>query len=110
MSDHDADRADAALAEAVSIAEDISARFTEQWTANPLRPDVSVDLNVGGDDQPVFVFSVNVDLKDDLDAGEYPLDELQDLASVLRTQVADSSVNDWSWLVTVGTKAGATHT
>lgn len=109
MSAHDAELADAALTEAQTEAEGIAARFTDDSADNPLRPVVTVDLDVGGDEQPLFVFSVNVELDDDLDAGEYPLDELEELASSLRSQVAASTVSGWAWLVTVGTKAGASH-
>ena len=106
---HDAELADAALAEAQAEAEVIAARFTNEWAENPLSPKITVALDVGGDDRPLFVFSINVDLADDLDATEYPLDELQELASALRLQVAESAVYGWAWLVTVGTKAGAAH-
>jgi hypothetical protein len=106
---HDTAVTKASLADAQAEAAAIAARFTAERTENPLRPDVTVDLDVGGDDQPLFVFSVNVDLDDDLAASEYPLDELQELASALRSQVAESPVNGWASLVTVGTRAGAAH-
>ena len=106
---YDSDRGDAALAEVVSAAEEIAARCTQEWASNSLAPDVSVDLDIGGDDQPLFVFAVNVELADDLDSSEYPLDEIQELASALRGRVSGSMVAGWSWLVTVGTKASAAH-
>ena len=106
---HDAERADAALAEALAEAETIAVTFTDERSANPLHPAVSVDLDIGGDDQPLFVFSMNVEIADDLDANEYPLDEIQELSSALRARIASSSVDDWAWLVSPGTKAGAAH-
>lgn len=105
----DSELVDAALAEALTEAEKIAARFTDDQAGNPLRPEVSVDLDVGGDDQPLFVFSVDVDLADDLDADDYPLEEIQELSSTLRSQIAASTVVGWAWLVTAGTKSGAAH-
>lgn len=106
---HDAELADAALAETRADAEAIAAAFHDEWADNALRPAVSVGLDVGGDDQPLFVFSMNVEIDDDLDADEYPLDEIQALTSALRSRIATSSVDDWAWLVTAGTKASAAH-
>ena len=106
---HDADRADAALAEALAEAQAIAASFSDESADNPLRPAVSVDLDIGGDDQPLFVFFVNFELDDDLAADDYPLDEIQELTSALRSRIAGSAVDDWAWLVTAGTKAGAAH-
>ena len=102
---HDSERADAALAEAETIA----GAFSDEWSAKPLHPAVSVDLDIGGDDQPLFVFSMNVEIADDLDADEYPLDEIQELSSALRARIASSSVDHWAWLVSSGTKAGAAY-
>ncbi|MDZ7733156.1 MAG: hypothetical protein U5R31_08575 [Acidimicrobiia bacterium] len=106
---HDAELADAALAEALAEAEAIAASFGDERADNPLRPGVSVDLESGGDDQPLFVFSMNVEIADDLDADDYPLDEIQELTSALRSSIAGSSVDNWAWLVTAGTKASAAH-
>ena len=109
MAAHDAELVEAALAQALTEAEVIAAGFTDELASNPLRPDVTVDLDVGGDDQPLFVFSVDVDLDDGLAASDYPLDEIQELTSALRSRIATSRVNDWAWLVTAGTKADAAH-
>lgn len=106
---HDADRADAALAEALAEAQAIAAQFSDESADHRLRPAVSVDLDIGGDDQPLFVFFVNFELDDDLAADDYPLDEIEELTSALRSRIAVSSVDGWSWLVTAGTKAGAAH-
>lgn len=106
---HDAERSDAALAGALAEAEDIAAEFSDEWSTRPLHPAVSVDLDIGGDDHPLFVFSMNVEIADDLDADEYPLDEIQELTSALRSRIAASVVDNWAWLVSPGTKAGAAH-
>ncbi|MGB3410772.1 MAG: hypothetical protein WBA45_06200 [Microthrixaceae bacterium] len=105
----DNERAEAALTEALAEAEKIAARFTVEQSGSPLQPEVSVDLDIGGDDQPLFVFSVDVDLADDLAADDYPLKEIQELTSTLRSQIAASTVVGWAWLVTAGTKTGAAH-
>lgn len=103
----DSDHEGVALAQALVEAEAISSVFTEERSDISLLPRVRVDLDVGGDDQPLFVFSIYFDLDDDLAADDYPLDEIQDLTSELRARIADSSVDGWAWLVTTGTKAGA---
>ncbi len=96
---------DAVLAEAQSIA----GSFTAEHSDNRLQPAASVVVDVGGDDRPLFVFSMDVDLEDDLDTDDYPLHEIQKLTSELRSLIIASSVVDWSWLVTAGTKATASH-
>ena len=105
----DAEREEVALTEALAEAEAIAASFTDERSSDLLQPAVSVDLDIGGDDQPLFVFSMNVDLEDDLDADAYPLEEIQGLTSALRSRIAESTVVGWAWLVTTGTKAGAAH-
>jgi hypothetical protein len=52
---------------------------------------------------------VNFEFDDDLAADDYPLDEIEELTSALRSRIAASSVDGWSWLVTADTKAGAAH-
>lgn len=104
---HDTELADAALAGALAEAESIAVSFTDEQSAHALHPAVRVDLDAGGDGQSLFVFSMNIDIADDLDADDYPLDEIQELSSALRSQIARSSVDEWDWLVSPGTKAGA---
>lgn len=81
-----------------------------EWATDPLRPDVVVDLTTGADDQPLFVLAINVDLADDLPAEAYPVDDLGRLATELRARVVGTPVDDWAWLVDVGTKARTTYT
>lgn len=102
-------RSDADLAAALSSARDIATHFTDQWAGNPLVPEVRVELTVGGDDRPLFVFSLSIDLAEDLDADEYPMDEIGRLMSELRASVYQSPVARWSLLVTAQTKVGAGH-
>lgn len=105
----EAERTDGALEEALTEAQAIAEGFSGERADDALRPAVSVDLEAGGDDQPLFVFSVSIDIADDLAVGDYPLDEIQRLKSALRARVAGSAVDGWAWLVTVGTKATAAH-
>lgn len=100
----------AALSDALGAAKTIAVAFSDEQVENPLQPAVSVDLEVGGNDLPLFVFSLNVDLDDDLDADSYPIDEIHELTSALRSRIAAATaVDGWAWLVTAGTKAGAAH-
>lgn len=105
--DHQSDRAAAELDVAEVAAKEIAAAFTAERSDSSLHPDVSVVLDVGGDDEPLFVFSMDVDLDEGLDVDEYPLDEVQELASELRSRIAASVIATWSSLVTVATKASA---
>lgn len=103
----DAERAEEALTGARDAACTIAKSFNGQWEDNGLSPTVTVDLDAGAEGQPVFVFSLLLDLDDDLDAGDYPLDQLEKLQGDLRARIIDTSVDQWDWLVTTGTKAGA---
>ena len=100
---------DKALNEAADAADALAADLSVEWAANALQPDVTSQLTVGGDDQPLFVFSIDVQLADDLAAEEYPLEEIQQLAGELRERVAGTAVDDWSWMVDIGTKARRTY-
>lgn len=106
---HMADEEHKALEEAHDEALRLAGLLTAEWAATILRPAVGAELTVGGDDQPLFVFSIDVDLADDLAADEYPMDDLRELANELRDRVAGTPVDDWSWLVEVGTKARRTY-
>lgn len=104
---YDAQREEDALAEAAEEADALVARFGEDLGDDDLRPVASVRLAVGAEDQPVFVFELLVDLDDDLDADDFPLDRIGDLRDDLRSRIASSTVDDWDWIVNAGTKAGA---
>lgn len=78
----------AALVEAGESAERSAATFTENHQSHYLAPEVLAHRDVGSDDRPLFDFRLNVDLADDLASSEYPMDEIQDLASALRAEVA----------------------
>jgi hypothetical protein len=103
----DAARAEAALDAALEAADSICTSFVTEHQDSPLSPDVSVSLEVGAEDQPVFVFSLLVELEDDLDPNDFPEDEIETLQSALRARIVNTPVDDWDWIVTTGTKAGA---
>lgn len=105
----DAEREEPSLAGVLADAQLIAATFTDAGSSSHLRPEASVALDVGGDDQPLFVFTMDVDLEDDLDVAEYPMNDIQALVSDLRSRIAASSVVSWAWMVTAGTRAGASH-
>lgn len=95
------------MVEARESAERSAAAFAEVHQSSYLAPEVSVHRDVGSDDRPLFIFRLNVDLADDLASSEYPMDELQDLASELRSNLAGTEVDRFRWLVMLGTKAAA---
>lgn len=68
---------------------------------------MSVVLDIGADDEPLFVFSLLVELEEDFDVDNYPDVEVERLRSDLRSRVPRTPVDDWRWLLTTGTKAGA---
>jgi len=104
-----ADQEVKALDEATAAADQVATTLAAEWATDLLQPDVIVELSTGADDQPLFVFSINVDLADDLPADEYPMDDLGRLATELRARVIATPVDDWAWLVDVGTKARTTY-
>lgn len=106
---HMAEQADVALGAADDEAQALATDLSATWATHRLRPNVTVRLTAGGDDEPLFVFSIDVELADDLAAEEYPLADMQQLAAELRARVAGTSVDDWSWMVDVGTKARRTY-
>lgn len=103
----DAVRAEAALREAIEMAKKVGRQFGDDWRTDPLSPVVSVDVDLGGEDRPVFVFALLVELGDDLDVEEYPEADIGRLQDNLRARIAASTVDDWDWIVSTGTKAGA---
>ena len=103
----DLNEEDFALGEADRLARQLAEAFNKDYERVDLAPEVSVHRTIGGDDQPLYVFQLNVDLADDLPSEEYPMGELQVLASALRAKVAGTDMDRWRWLVSLGTKAGA---
>lgn len=98
-----------AFEQATTIANDLAAELTAKWSSEPLSPDVRVELTTGEYGDPLFVFSVNVDLPDDLPAAEYPMDHLSGLKKYVRARIIATPVDEWKWLVEVGTKARFTY-
>ena len=103
---HHAELAEEALRGAQVAAEGTAGEFSRGWDASPLRPEVTVALVTGSEGQPLFIFSLNVDLDDDLAAAEFPADAMAELAADLRRRIVGSSVDGWAWLVTAHSKAG----
>ena len=97
----------AALIEADAVAQKIALDFATDRSSHPLAPDVTVQRDIGGDDRPLYVFQLDVDLRDDLASDDYPMAEIQELASSLRAKIAPTEVDRWSWLVSVATKGSA---
>jgi hypothetical protein len=102
-----AEQRDRALEEAFAAAQRVAESFTADRQADPLAPQVSVTLEVGAEDQPLFVFSLLVALPDDLDADAYPGAEVEALKSDLGGRISDTALNWWDWLVTTRAQAGA---
>ncbi len=94
-----------AFEQATAIAYDLAAELTGQWASDPLSLEVGVELTTGEYGDPLFVFSINFDLPDDLPADEYPMDHLSELKEHLRSRIIATPFDEWKWLVDVGTKA-----
>lgn len=56
-------------------------------------------------DQPLFVFTLLIDLPEDFAAEDFPSALVARLQDDLRAQIAGTPVDDWDWIVTVLTKA-----
>lgn len=87
------------LLAARKAAEDVARSFAQDRGSGPLTPDVTVKLDTGAEDQPVFLFSLLLNLSDDLDPNEYPSEEIKALQSDLRARIAASPVDRWRSVV-----------
>lgn len=104
-SSEQADAAERSLA--LEEARRIGESFAHDWASDPLSPEVSVKLDIGAEEQPIFVFSLLLKLDDDLDTDEYPHREIEQLKSDLRTRISGSPVDEWDSVVVAGTKVAA---
>ncbi len=91
---------------ALAVAREIAIWFSQE-ARSELRPTIKVDLETGSREQPLLVFSLLLDLEDDLDAKDYPMPEIARLEKDLRARIEKSAVDEWDWIVIAGTKAGA---
>jgi hypothetical protein len=103
----DARRAEEVLTEAFNEAEALVDTFVTDLGGSDLQPVASVRLATGAGDQPVFAFELLVDLDDDLEADDYPVEQIGQLRDEFRSRITSSRVDDWDWIVNTGTKAGA---
>jgi hypothetical protein len=105
---HDAEQRQQQLAAAFRAAGAISDELTQEWRSKDLSPAVSVKLDVGEDNDPVFVFSILLRLDEDFDASQFPGELVEQLKSDLRSRVVASEVDLWNWLVTAAAVTSGT--
>lgn len=98
---YDAERAEVALTQAAHAAQEIAATFNREHEGSELHPTLRSDLTAGGDEQPLFVFSLVIALDEDFDADDYPSAVVEEFVSDARRRVEASPVDEWSWLVSV---------
>lgn len=103
----DAERVAEELALALQLAHELCTSFSQDKRNAQLSPSTEVSLTTGAEDQHLFVFSLLLDLDDDLDAEDYPIAKIEELQNALRARITESPVDEWDWIVTIGTKAGA---
>lgn len=92
--------------DALDAAKKVAESFTREWQKDRLSPDVTVDLEVGASDQPIFIFSLLLELSDDIDPHDYPSKEIETLQASLRDHIANSPVDRWKSVVVAGAKHG----
>lgn len=97
---HDADREQAALDRAHDAADQVVADLNSKWEATGVPTRLSVEVPVGAEDQPVFTFTLLLDLADDFDVADWPADQVEALSDEIRRRLIGSPVDDWDWLVT----------
>lgn len=100
-------RSEETLNTAFEAARAICESFGVDQRGSSLSPTVSVNVEAGAEDQWVLVFTLLVELDDDLDPEDFPEDEIERLQSDLRARAVETSVDEWDWIITTGTKAGA---
>ena len=64
---------------AASTAEMLAETFNRDHSSHELRPHLEPTLTVGGDDQPLFVFTLGVALDADFDPRQDPFGPIDDL-------------------------------
>lgn len=96
----DTDREQAAFDRAQGAAAQIVADLKGKWEASGLTTRLSFEVPAGAEDQPVFTFTLLLDLADDFDAADWPADEVEQLSEEIRGRLIGSPVDDWDWLVT----------
>ena len=96
---HDSELDEEALSSALVDARALVADFNDQHTEHDLQPRLAVDLTIGGDDQPLLLFSLGVSLEGDFDPAEYPSTAVDELMTDARRRVQSSEIDRWDWLV-----------
>lgn len=79
------------------------------WESEDPKPELTVDVDAGEEGQPVFVFSLLLDLDEDFDPAEFPSEAVEQLKADLRARVVDSEVDHWDWLVTAAARPRTGH-
>lgn len=101
MSDaHDEERAATSLAVAEMTAATIVDDLNRLWESSGIPTRVVFDVPSGAEDQPVFTFTLQLDLPDDFDVDEWPGDDVARLTEAVRERVIGTPVDDWDWAVT----------
>lgn len=96
----DTDREQAAFDRAHGLAAQIVADLNRGWEASGSTARLSWEVRAGADDQPVFTFTLLLDLAEDFDPADWPADQVEALSEEIRNRLIGSEVDDWDWLVT----------
>ena len=73
--------------------------FLGAWADHQLSPGLAFSVEAGGDDQPLFVFTIQVSLEEDFDAAEWPADAVEELTADLRSRISGTEIDNWDWFV-----------
>jgi hypothetical protein len=89
------------LEEAQEAAGQIVHAFNAAHQSADLHPRAEVDLTLGSVDQPLFVFTIHLDLASDVDLADAPVAAIDALTADLEGRIVQGPVDDHSWYVTV---------
>lgn len=96
----DTDREQAAFERAQDLAAQLVSDLNSEWEAVGSTARLSLEVPAGAEDQPVFTFTLLLDLAEDFDAADWPADQVEQLSEEIRGRLIGSPVDDWDWLVT----------
>lgn len=97
------DMEDAALDDLLATARQVADGVSAEYQGRGLVLGIDVDLQAGGEGQPILVFKILLSLDDDFAAEDWPGDAVAEVKRRLRSRVQGSPVDAIEWFVFVST-------
>lgn len=100
MDAEDVDREQSAFDRAHDCATKLVADLNGEWEASGLTTRLSFEVPIGAEDQPVFTFTLLLDLADDFDPADWPAVQVEKLSDEIGSRLIGSPADQFDWLVT----------